>query len=282
MKEFKQINTLPVPTFRWLGVNGAGPDRAAEAPKKETIVLSQGESRTLFYTLEEKGEGLFERELEAELAPGAKLTLAVVQETGENTSLVHRVKAKLAQGAALNYVRLVLSGARTWESLDASLSGDKSSLNIDLAYLLKNREELDVSYLATHQGKKTSSEIQVKGVLRDEARKLFRGTIDFLQGAAGSVGNEMEDVLLMDKGVRNQTVPLILCAEENVVGNHGATIGRLPEELIFYMESRGLKREQIYELMAMGRIAGVVRLLPEGEVRSRLEKSLDASGGRDE
>ncbi len=274
----EKVNILPAPTFRWLKVNEAGPAEAAAAPKeKESITLSEGERRTLLFEINEQREGLFERELEVELSAGAELMLAVVQETGGKTSLVHRVKARLSDNAKLSYVRLVLSGKETFENLETELAGRKSALNIDLAYLLRGKESLDVSYLASHKGEKTASEINVKGVLRDEARKLFRGTIDFLRGASGAVGNELEDVLLMDEGVRNQTIPLILCAEENVVGNHGATIGRLPEELIFYMESRGLKREEIYALMAKGKIAGVVRLLPEGEVKSRLEKELSLS-----
>ena len=69
--------------------------------------------------------------------------------------------------------------------------------------------------------------------MRDTAFKLFRGTIDFVKGSAGSVGNEKEEVLLIDEKCVNQTIPIILCAEEDVVGNHGATIGKPDEELLF-------------------------------------------------
>ena len=69
---------------------------------------------------------------------------------------------------------------------------------------------------ALHEGKKSVSEIRTDGVLHENARKLFRGTIDFKKGAAGAVGNEKEDVLLLDDDVVNQTIPLILCAEEDV------------------------------------------------------------------
>ena len=94
-----------------------------------------------------------------------------------------------------------------------------------------------MNYVALHEGKKSVSEIRTNGVLHENARKLFRGTIDFKKGAAGAVGNEKEDVLLLDDDVVNQTIPLILCAEEDVEGNHGATIGKLDEDLVFYLEA---------------------------------------------
>lgn len=73
------------------------------------------------------------------------------------------------------------------------------------------------------------------GALRDGAKKIFRGTIDFKTGASDSVGNELENVLMLGDDVENKTVPVILCSEENVVGNHGATIGELDEDTMFYL-----------------------------------------------
>ena len=68
----------------------------------------------------------------------------------------------------------------------------------------------------------------------DAAEKIFRGTIDFVRGSADSVGAETEQVLLLGDDVVNKTIPVILCAEENVQGSHGAAIGELDEETLFY------------------------------------------------
>ncbi len=136
-----------------------------------------------------------------------------------------------------------------------------------------------MNYNAYHTGKKTECEINASGVLRDEAFKIFRGTIDFQEGCSGSVGSEMEDVLMMDDGVSNQTIPLILCGEEDVSGNHGATIGRLDEKLMFYMQSRGMNTEEIYEMMARARIDAVIRKIPDEKTRLALT---DGTGDGDE
>mgnify|MGYP000351661577 CR=1 FL=1 len=83
------------------------------------------------------------------------------------------------------------------------------------------------------------------------------------------------DVLLLDDGVQNQTIPLILCAEEDVEGNHGASIGSLDDELIFYLESRGISEEAAYELMAKARLKAVCKKIPVEGLRAELNEMLD-------
>ena len=82
---------------------------------------------------------------------------------------------------------------------------------------------------------------------------------DFKTGSSGAVGAETEDVLLLGETVVNKTVPLILCAEEDVKGSHGATIGQLDEEMLFYLGSRGISEEKAVDLMAGARIGRIIR-----------------------
>ena len=74
----------------------------------------------------------------------------------------------------------------------------------------------------------------------------------------------------MDETVHNQSIPVILCSEEDVVGNHGATIGRLDENLMFYLESRGLERDELTEMMAKAKIDNVIRKIPDIALRNEL------------
>ena len=127
----------------------------------------------------------------------------------------------------------------------------------------KDSQKLDVNLIANHFGKNTTCNLRADGTLKDQAEKTFRGTIDFKKGCKGSVGAEQENVLLLGEEIVNKTIPLILCAEEDVQGDHGATIGELDEETLFYFAARGmdsvttenlLTREKLYRLAeAMGR-----------------------------
>ena len=79
-------------------------------------------------------------------------------------------------------------------------------------------------------------------------------------------------MLLIDDTVRNRSVPVILCSEEDVVGNHGASIGRLDEDLLFYLQARGIDSEAATELMAKARVDAISRRIPDGQLRAALLK----------
>ena len=72
--------------------------------------------------------------------------------------------------------------------------------------------------------------------------------------------------------------PLILCAEEDVEGNHGATIGKLDEDLVFYLESRGMALAEIYRMMAKARINAVLRFVPDEKTKADVASYLESEG----
>jgi Fe-S cluster assembly scaffold protein SufB len=129
---------------------------------------------------------------------------------------------------------------------------------------------MDINYIAVQRGERTNSRIYVKGSLKDKARKIFRGTIDFRNGAKGSVGDEQEDVLLLDPGVVNKTVPVILNEEEDVDGRHGATIGNLSEDILYYLGTRGIGKDAAEMLMTRGRLLSIAHLIPDEDTVSKI------------
>lgn len=193
--------------------------------------------------------------------------LVQVQNTDENLTFLNDIGARCETDAGVEVIQLMLGGKDTYLGCRAALEGERSSFLADIGYLAQGRQRLDMNYEAIHRGRQSSSKINASGVLRDRAEKLFRGTIDFQTGAAGASGNEKEDVLLLDDGVVNRTIPLILCAEEDVEGNHGATIGKLDEDLLFYLESRGIAQKDIYEMLAKARLDAMCKKIPDEETR---------------
>lgn len=206
---------------------------------------------------------------------GSVLHLVQVQRLGKEFTFYNDIGAKCGKNARVETVQLVLGGKNTYLGSRSALEGENSALSADVGYLVEKDEKLDMNFVAYHTGKKTESRMDVSGVLRENGFKLFRGTIDFRKGCAGAVGNEKEDVLLLDDTVVNQTIPLILCEEEDVEGNHGATIGKLDEELLFYLESRGMSEEAVYEMMARARIDAIAGKIPDEEMREKVRTYLE-------
>ena len=75
---------------------------------------------------------------------------------------------------------------------------------------------------------------------------------------------------MLGENASNQTIPLILCSEEDVKGNHGATIGRLDENLLFYLESRGLSEAQVTEMIAAARLNAACDALQDERAASQV------------
>lgn len=201
------------------------------------------------------------------IAKDAELTLFSVMRTGEDSVLMNDIGTQIGDGGRFNLVQIVLGGKDIFLGVKNHLSGTASEIDMKLGYYMTGDDNLDVNYIASHTGQKTKCNIYANGILRDRSQKTFRGTIDFIKGCKGAKGDELEDVLLMDKTVRNKTIPVILCAEEDVEGNHGATIGKLASDILFYLESRGMDQSEVYEMMARARIDAIADQIGDEETR---------------
>ena len=80
---------------------------------------------------------------------------------------------------------------------------------------------------------------------------------------------------MLGEDVVNKTVPLILCAEEDVVGNHGATIGELDEDTLFYFGTRGISKDKAENIIARASIERLAREVGDSETEEKIVKKLD-------
>lgn len=243
-------------------------------PAADVVALETSENAVLQMIMDfsSSGEGGGYGAVQTKIRAGRNSLVRLIQvhRVSSGMAMLNDVGAVCSEGARVEVIHVILSGADNVIGCRIDLEGRESSLRTDIGYLVGDDHHLDMNYTANHIGRSTQCEISSMGILRDKGSKLFRGTIDFKKGAAGSVGNEKEDVLLMDDQVINQTIPVILCAEEDVEGNHGATIGQLDEEMLFYMQSRGIPEKEVYALMERGRLASVISRIPDPDFRNEL------------
>lgn len=257
------VNKPLANTFGWLRVNGAEIDLPDEI---QAPVYDLGENEE--HTVVLDGDSLSAK-ITARLEKNAVLRLVQLRRGGEGASVCD-IKVSCGENARFEWYRVVLGGEKTYDNCSVLLDGEGSSFAAEIGYRLGGDESLDINCEAIHTGPGTDSRIHASGVLSGRAFKLLRGTIDFRTGCAGATGNEMEDVLLMDDTVRNQSVPVILCSEEDVTGDHGATIGRPDEQTVFYLESRGIEKKAVYEMMAKAKLDAVLHRLPPFDKRGEL------------
>ena len=177
--------------------------------------------------------------------------IARVQTLDENFADIDDMGLFASDDARIEVSQTILGAQSANTGLATDLRGAGARLEIDTHYLGRNTQKRDFNYSVRHHGQKTESDLKANGVLADSCEKTLRGTIDLIRGAKGAQGSENETVLLVDEGVRNKTVPVILCNEDDVAGNHGATIGHIRSEQLFYLASRGLSQQVAERMFSM-------------------------------
>ena len=261
--ENTKLNILPVPTFASLGVNFA--QREIEESETEDITVTDADKRELIQYIR-SGKT-------TNITINDNAASKLVQIFDGKARAASRLNITLGDNAKLDLIQLYLGGGQASEIV-TELKGDRAGFTANIAYDLGAGDDLDVNLIADHLGRKSTTDIAVSGVLRDDAKKTFKGTIDFKRGAAGAVGSEKEEVILLSEKAVNKTVPVILCDEEDVVGNHGATIGRIDGRHIFYMRSRGIPEEKIYELIARSKLMKAIRLIDDKATKIKIFETL--------
>lgn len=189
------------------------------------------------------------------------------------------------EDAVCDVRQYALGGGAVGMGLAVNLVGNRARLDLNNRYHACHEELLDINHVARMRGCATRAEIAESGILNDSARKTLRATIDLIRGSKDAKGNEAETVQILGDGVVNKTMPVILCDEDNVAGNHGATIGSVSPEQIEYLQARGLSHHEAELLFVRALFEDAIIHAPEALSHAvaveRAEKVLGAAVAHD-
>ena len=179
---------------------------------------------------------------------GAKLHLIEILGVNEGQQHLESVGLEVHQDAAVDVKQYALGGSTIGLGLTANLVGARARLDLNNRYHATHEETLDINHLVRMRGTSTRAQLTESGVLNEAAKKTLRATIDLVRGAKDAQGNEIETVMILGDDVVNKTMPIILCDEDDVAGNHGATIGSVSPEQLDYLATRGLSHQAAEQL----------------------------------
>ncbi len=274
------FSEIPARTWRWLGVNEARVPRAvmASSPVMKMITVPPGQTvrETVIYREETQAV------IRVELGDGATLHLEKVQILPTDMSHADTVTVVCGKGAAFTYTAVELGASVAASRLLVELAGDESRADVAALYFGDGSRRVDLNYVIRQKGRATDAAMDVHGALAGSCDKIFRGTLDFVQGAEGSTGREKEEIVLLSPKVRNRSVPLMLSGEADVDGHHAVSAGKLDEEKLFYLMSRGLDPAEAKRLVVEAQLAPVLSRLGDGALvealQNRIAERLAASG----
>ena len=248
-----------------------------EASQGQLIHVQENSSLTVLISArsEKDAKGTAAISTKIVLEKGAQLFLIKAQVLGNGYVFLDDTGAALAEKASLHMIQVELGGGKVYVGTQPELIGDRSSYEAQVGYLGKDSRLIDVNYNVIQRGRRTNAQMTFDGVLDDQSVKAFRGTIDFRKGSKASKGDEQENVLLLSDNIVNKTLPIILCEEEDVEGRHGASIGQLDEDMLFYMATRGIDRKEAEQIMVRARLGAVVRGIPDLALRAELMNKIE-------
>ena len=194
---------------------------------------------------------------------GAKLHLIEMLGVNEGQQHLESVGLEIHQDAAVDVKQYALGGSTIGLGLTANLVGARARLDLNNRYHATHEETLDINHLVRMRGTSTRAQLTESGVLNEAAKKTLRATIDLVRGAKDAQGNEIETVMILGDDVVNKTMPVILCDEDDVAGNHGATIGSVSPEQLDYLAARGLSRQDAEQLFIRALFEDAIINAPE-------------------
>ncbi len=162
----------------------------------------------------------------------------------------------------VNWISVELGSDVSVVNFLSILKGEAGESGMSSIYLVDGDRRMDLEYSMIHRGVRSVSSIESKGVLKDNAKKVFRGNIDFKRGARSSKGVEEEYVILMDPEVKSDSIPALMCGEDDVIGEHAASAGQIDENKLFYLMSRGLSERDAKKLIVEASFAPIISRIP--------------------
>lgn len=208
---------------------------------------------------------------------GSEVKVCYLSRNDDRHSALVSLKADVHKDARFHLIQAEIGSQKSFFGCEVDLLGEAAEVEIDSIYFVDGSRELDLFYNINHIAKKTGSRIRVNGALKDEAKKTFKGTIDFKKGSSESKGSEEEYATLLNDGVRNIAVPILLCQEDDVEGVHAASAGKIDEDLLFYIMSRGLNLSQAKKIVVESKLTPTLDLIFDEELKKKVWERIEGA-----
>jgi Fe-S cluster assembly protein SufD len=226
--------------------------RAAEAVLVERHSSDGGFSNSVF---------------EIALGPGANLRHYALHAESEAALATTTIVAEIGRDATYQTFALTAGGGLVRREIEARLTGEGGSCRVDGAYLVDGRRHADTTVLVDHRVPHCSSRQTQKGIVDDHGHAVFQGKILVRPGAQKTDGNQSSQTLLLSRDAEIDVKPELEIHADDVKCSHGATSGRLDQNALFYLRSRGVPEREARALLIQGFIDGALDEIDHDAVR---------------
>jgi len=214
--------------------------------------------------------------VEVHVGAGAKLELVSAQRLSRQTWHFAHQRARLGRDSRLDWVCVGLGSrkGKTWLFNDLAEAGATSK--VTGVYFADGSRHLDYDTYQEHAAPRTTSDFLFRGAIRDEATTVWRGMIRVEPEAQGTDAYQENRNLLLSRQAHANSVPGLEILADEVRCSHGATVGQVDREQLFYLMSRGLSESEAERLIVRGFFAEALDRVEREPIREALAKALEA------
>lgn len=239
----------------------------AQENTKSTIIIK--------YVSDEKNQAYHNGIIRVNAKNGSKINLIIVNLMNTKSNNFISIQNTFEENSKINYTVIDFGGKNSITNYYSNLIGEKAENSINTIYLGKENQLFDLNYIGELRGEKTNIDIEVQGALKDDSKKHFKGTIDFKKGCKKATGNENEACMLLSNTAKSMALPMLLCSEEDVEGNHSSSAGKIGEKELFYIMSRGFDLKEAMKLMVRARFNKVLGNIENEDLKELILNEID-------
>jgi len=269
---------LPLHSILWSPGTGSG------TFSRVLVLVGRGASLTYVHETasptEAEGQALHAGTVEISVGDGGRLTFVELQNWGEHVWNFTHERAQVGRDASLDWIFGAVGSHLTKNFTELDLVGEGSTGRMSGFYIAGGTQHFDHDTQQNHRAPNTTSDMLFKGALTERSRSVWQGMIYVAPGAQKTDGYQANRNLILSRQARADSIPGLEILADDVRCTHGATVGQLEEEPIFYLMSRGLPRNEAERLVVDGFFAPVMERIPFEGVRERFARMIDGKLGR--
>ena len=205
----------------------------------------------------------------------SKIDVIVVNTMNKNSNNFEAYENIIESNASVNYTIIDIGGKNSITNYYSNILGEKAKNDLKTIYLGAENNIKDLNYIAELRGKQSFIDIDVQGALSGNAKKNFKGTIDFKKGCKKAKGNENEFCMLLSEKARSIALPMLLCTESDVEGNHSTASGKVDNQELFYIMSRGLSYNEAVKLIVKARFNKILSRIEDEDLRNEIIEKIE-------
>jgi Fe-S cluster assembly protein SufD len=247
----------------------------ADFHPRHSIRLGKDARLTLIEISAGQGTYLLNTVAEIHVAPGAHLTHIRLQDEALTAFHVSTTYADIEAGATYDSFTLNLGGRLSRTEVHAQLTGSGAIAHLNAAQILAGSQHSDFTTVVGHTAPGCTSRQTVKNVLADRSRGVFQGKIEVARNAQKTDGYQMNQALLLSPYAEIDSKPELEIFADDVKCSHGATVGELDAEQLFYLRSRGIPDNEARSILVRAFLAEALDAVADDPIRSLLEAAVE-------